>query len=342
MASPYCKRLTHSNGSVDRMIAKATSMTRADFIHVPYPKIGRSTASASCEWVATEKIHGANVVIATDASRVRFGKRKSWLADDEPFFGWQILRLAFRNAALAIHAEWGGVGLIRIYGELFGGHYPHKDVRPVAGLSAVQTGIWYAPDLRFAVYDVTVEPENGGAAHFVGYDEMVRLVSSAEMATVPFLARGSQAEVEQLPVEFPTRIPALLGLPPIGANIAEGFVVKPVVTMPVDTRPAIKRKIQAFDEARFDESTAFDPDAYVDIEALIGLAEQLFNPARISSARSKVGRNDAAIRAEVVSDILVDLKDMFPRRMQTLQDTEKAELCAALTRRCLAALETGA
>ena len=308
-------------------------MTRADIIHVPYPKIGRSTASTSSDWVATEKIHGANMVIATDATQVRFGKRKSWLADDDPFFGWQLLRSTFGEAALAVHAEWGGVGVVRIYGELFGGHYPHEDVRPIAGLSAVQTGVWYAPDLRFAVYDVIVEPEKVGAAHFVGYDEMVRLASSAGVATVPLLGRGTQAAMEQLPVEFPTRVPASLGLPPVEANVAEGFVVKPAAPMPVDNRPILKRKIAAFDEAKFDESTALDPNAHVAIETLIGLADHFLNPARISSARSKVGPNDAAIQEEIVSDILIDLEDMYPHRMQTLQDAEEAELRAALARR---------
>jgi len=41
------------------------------------------------EWVAFEKVHGAQLVLGRGADgAVRFGKRKAWLADEEPFFGW--------------------------------------------------------------------------------------------------------------------------------------------------------------------------------------------------------------------------------------------------------------
>src|SRR5215204_953539 len=64
--------------------------------HRPYPKIPKqhdgSRPPLSGSWVATEKIHGANLVVATDGTHDEVGKRKAWLAHDEPFFGWQLLR----------------------------------------------------------------------------------------------------------------------------------------------------------------------------------------------------------------------------------------------------------
>jgi hypothetical protein len=51
--------------------------------------------------VATEKIHGAPLVIAFDGRELRIGKRRAWLAADEPFFGWQLLRPRFAAAASA-------------------------------------------------------------------------------------------------------------------------------------------------------------------------------------------------------------------------------------------------
>ncbi len=45
-------------------------MNRAGIFDVPYPMIGRATASISNDWVATEKLHGANMVVATDGARV--------------------------------------------------------------------------------------------------------------------------------------------------------------------------------------------------------------------------------------------------------------------------------
>src|SRR5690349_21327311 len=57
-----------------------------------YPKIGSATAASSgASWVATEKVHGANFVIAIEGDAVWFGKRKGWLELDDAFFGWQLL-----------------------------------------------------------------------------------------------------------------------------------------------------------------------------------------------------------------------------------------------------------
>ena len=63
--------------------------------HRPFPKIPTTLAPSSGaggSWIATEKIHGAQLLLASDGDTVRFGKRKAWLAPDEPFFGWQLLR----------------------------------------------------------------------------------------------------------------------------------------------------------------------------------------------------------------------------------------------------------
>jgi hypothetical protein len=39
---------------------------------------------------------------------------------------------------------------LSVYGELFGGSYPHPFVPVEEAVSAVQTGVWYAPDVEFA------------------------------------------------------------------------------------------------------------------------------------------------------------------------------------------------
>ena len=57
-----------------------------------FPKMPCRGESDGPVWVALEKIHGAQLVIDVDADDVRFGKRKEWLADGDPFFGWQLLR----------------------------------------------------------------------------------------------------------------------------------------------------------------------------------------------------------------------------------------------------------
>eukprot|EP00479_Gromia_sphaerica_P013976 TRINITY_DN8075_c0_g1_i1.p1 TRINITY_DN8075_c0_g1~~TRINITY_DN8075_c0_g1_i1.p1 ORF type:complete len:90 (-),score=10.04 TRINITY_DN8075_c0_g1_i1:42-311(-) len=45
---------------------------------------------------------------------------------------------------------------IQMYGELFGGGYPHEDVEPVDGVELIQDEILYCPGLEFYAFDIAV------------------------------------------------------------------------------------------------------------------------------------------------------------------------------------------
>ncbi len=304
--------------------------------HRPYPKIrAQAEAAAGGPWVATEKIHGANLVVATDGTEVRFGKRKAWLSPDEPFFGFQLLRPQLTAAALGLHASLAGrAHVVRLYGELFGGGYPHPLVAPVPGFSPVQTGVWYAPDIRFALFDVLVEPED----RFLAHSEVEVLARAVDLATVPVLGRGPRSQLEALPVRYPSRVAGSLGWPALADNFAEGVVLKADVTAAPAHRPVVKRKIEEFDEARFDEAAPWVADAHLSVEALIALGVRLINGPRVASARSKVG--DGAPREalvdEVVLDLLVDAGAAFPRAVGALSAEAEDRVRAALVAATLA------
>lgn len=145
--------------------------------HWQYPKIHERSDSTSRQggpWIATEKIHGAQLVIATDGRNVRFGKRKAWLHDDEPFFGWQMLRAELEASVRRIHSGLGAPGVLRLFGELFGGSYPNTAVPAIPGMTPVQTGIWYAPRVSFALFDILVQEHEEDEGSFLAHDEIVR------------------------------------------------------------------------------------------------------------------------------------------------------------------------
>jgi Rnl2 family RNA ligase len=296
-----------------------------------FPKIHTSALEAASrdDWIATEKIHGAQLVVGVSAAEVRVGKRKAWLDADEPFFGWQILRPLLHSAARAVHEALGAAGEAWIYGELFGGSYPHAEVGAVAGLVPVQTGIWYAPDLQFAVFDIAKAVENQ-EPEFLEHDRVSELCGLVGLLTVPLLARGRFTDLDRLPVRYATRVPEALGLPPLTPNQAEGYVLKPAAGGSVFKRPVVKRKIAEFDERRFDESRPLDENAHLSREQLSALAAHLVNDARIASARSKVGTDPQRITEEVVLDVMIDLRDLFPRRVEAMSPDEESALVALL------------
>ena len=301
--------------------------------HRAFPKIERVAIGApGGEWVATEKVHGAQLVVATDGREIAIGKRRAWLAPEDAFFGWQVVRPLLEQGARAMHARLQGPATLWLYGELVGGGYPHPAVASVPGLVPVQTGIWYAPDLHFATFDAVVAPA-AGEEYFLGWDELTRLSAESGLETAPLLARGSRGELDSTPVRFETRVPVRYGLPPIANNYAEGYVLKTSSECRVDERPVLKRKIPEFEEDRFDESRAIKPHRHLALGEVVKLGQMMVNAPRIASARSKVGIGRDAVIQEVVLDVLVDLARMFPRRLDSLASDEEAELVASIAAR---------
>jgi hypothetical protein len=141
---------------------------------------------------------------------------------------------------------------------------------------------------------------------------------------------------------FPTRVPKVLGLPALDRNDAEGYVIKPSAQAAVSHRPIIKKKIPEFDEHRFDESSAFDPDVHLSREGLLALGSRAINAARIASARSKVGTDPERVVEEAVLDALLDLRDLLPRRIDALPADEEQGLLAQLRADARAQLQRSA
>jgi Rnl2 family RNA ligase len=296
--------------------------------HVPFPKIpvaSSAAVDANGIWIATEKIHGAQMVIAYDGRELRIGKRKAWLRGEEAFFGWQLLRGELEQAARAALSLGGTV--VCIYGELYGGHYPHADVEPVPGVSAVQTGVWYSPCLRFALFDVLRHDHPDDAGVLLPYTDVAAVAAAAGLDVVPMLGRALRHELDALPLRFPTRVPRLHGLPDIPGNVAEGIVMRLDICATAEQRPIIKMKIEEFDEQRFDESLPWNPHLQLGLSDLRRLARAMVNKPRLDSARSKTGPGSfTEFMDEVVLDVMVDLSDAFPTALAALGAGEEDDL----------------
>ncbi len=294
--------------------------------HRSYPKIGGTADAAGGTWVATEKLHGANFVVAVERDIVQFGKRKAWLDPADAFFGWQLIApgLAARVRSLGALAPQ-----VVCYGELFGGGYPHPDVPAIPGLTAIQTGVWYAPDLRWAMFDLLVATGDDDDGELLAFAEAEQLAREAELLTAPVLARGKRGDLDRVPVAAPTVMPALLGLPPIADNRREGYVLKPDRRMAGADRPIIKRKLPDFEDARYDEATSWDP-GHLGVDELIAWALRLVNPARVASARSKVGTDRGQVLDELVLDVVADLELVFAAAWRSLGGAGETRLLDAV------------
>lgn len=272
-------------------------------------------------WVVTEKIHGANFALLSDGQAVRCAKRKALLAEGEDFFGHTALLPRLVPAVLRLHAQvretHPDTARVTLYGELFGGAYPHPDVPAVPGVQAVQTGVYYWPRIEFCAFDLAREDARG-ERHYLDYDVLLKLCEAEGVLAAKPLFIGSYEEALEYPTGFGSHVPGWFGLPPLPGNKAEGIVLKPRRDLWVPSgkgkvRPVLKQKIAEFSEdERFHGAAKWKPapvrGAWLSLEDLRGLATAFANEARLASAVSKLGPppSSTSPQAEALLRLLVE------------------------------------
>ncbi|RHW74275.1 RNA editing ligase, KREL2 [Trypanosoma brucei equiperdum] len=201
------------------------------------------------EWIATEKVHGANFGIYSieGEKMIRYAKRSGIMPPNEHFFGYHILIPELQRYVTSIREmlcekQKKKLHVVLINGELFGGKYDHPSVPKtrktvmVAGkprtISAVQTDSFpqYSPDLHFYAFDIKYKETEGGDYTTLVYDEAIELFQRVPgLLYARAVIRGPMSKVAAFDVErFVTTIPPLVGMGnyPLTGNWAEGLVVK--------------------------------------------------------------------------------------------------------------------
>ena len=302
------------------------------------------------DWVVSEKIHGANFCAVVDGAGIRGAKRKSLLADGEDFFNHrrvlERLRGPLRHLFAAVADAGGAPEKLLVYGELYGGRYPHPEVPEVPGVQAVQTGVWYAPDVEFQAFDVAVV--RGGERRWLGFEEARALLQSAGVPCVTPLFIGPYAEALAFSPVFPTGVPARHGLPPLEDNLAEGIVVKPLaaVSLPDGGRPVLKIKHPRFaEDARYHQGERWETPV-VGASPLVALEWAIvsrLNRPRLESALSKLGPETPGrvLADEIVADVREEVLESCAEEWARLGDEDRALLEAVLEDEAAALVAAG-
>ena len=107
------------------------------------------------KWVVTEKIHGANFSFIYEGHQLKLAKRKDYLQWNDDFFGFQIVVHQLESRVIQLfeelHSEIQASRHI-IYGELFGGQYPHPEVQPDKNVHAIQNGSFLFSNYKFLCF----------------------------------------------------------------------------------------------------------------------------------------------------------------------------------------------
>ena len=223
----------------------------------PYPSIGNA---ADAEWMALvrecvspetlfavqEKVDGVDVSFLCDDLDVRMARRTTILKPREKFFGFQDILERYSGHVYHIYnllrLSYPDITSIAVYGELFGGAYPHPEVFLERFVKPVRRGVWYAPHYDFYAFDIYVFTAHGG--FFLPVMEANTLFSTAGLLYARNLFVGPLDDCLAYPHVFPTWLPAELVLPPLEDNLCAGIVLKPLdpIVLPDGRRVAIKVK----------------------------------------------------------------------------------------------------
>uniref|UniRef100_A0A7S4NPR7 RNA ligase domain-containing protein n=1 Tax=Paramoeba aestuarina TaxID=180227 RepID=A0A7S4NPR7_9EUKA len=228
------------------------------------------------EWVAEEKVNGANfsIHVFNRGNDVRFAKRSGFIAETEFFFGYTKLLTDFSKQIPIILSNLsrnhGDVESAIIYGELFGGKYVHPEISqgerftdfkgqqrrisPVIGDFFPQ----YSPDIHFYAYDIKLRKSAQKPWVLLSPHESQRVFQSVpNLLYARHLFKGNMKKCMAFDLDkFETTIPFLLGLGDfvIPGNIAEGIVLKHSSrggeVLHLTKSSILKFKHRAFQEAR--------------------------------------------------------------------------------------------
>ncbi len=243
------------------------------------------------------------------------------------------------SQALFADIDWGdGLVAVHIHGELYGGAYPHPEVAPCEGVQAIQTGVYYCPDIRFCVYDIGLYGGDGTEITFLPFDEVLTRCEINGLETAPVLAQATWVDASGLSPVFQSVVAKRLGLPPLQENWAEGVVIRAQGEVMVQTdggdwvRPILKIKHPKFaEDARYHQAQAPQRRPPGELPALTLLEWEVgtrLNSNRVAAARSKVGAASdvKALAAEVAADVWSEISQQHSALLDAISAEERALL----------------
>ena len=109
---------------------------------------------------------------------------------------------------------------IQVYGEFFGGIYPHPEVQKAKDVKIIQKGVFYSPIHEFYGFDIRIyQGEEDETGKLLTVPEVNEIFESTGIFYAKTLMEGTLKECLEYPNLFNSKIPEWLGLPLIDDNV---------------------------------------------------------------------------------------------------------------------------
>lgn len=285
-------------------------------------------------FVVQEKVHGANLSFITNGKEIKLAKRTEILEDEESFFFAHLLREKYHERILQLFSSISTdhpIETLTIFGEYFGGIYPHKEVKKSKSAKTIQKGVYYSPDNEFYAFDLLLNNHQ-----YLDVDLCSNLFEQHQFIYAKDLFRGSLQDCLNYPNTFQSTIPSLFGLPELESNICEGTVIRPVKALFLSSgsRVLLKNKNEKWSEKNNSSNKAVLKKLKEEKVVLSLLANELLdemskliNTNRLSNVISKIGEVDpqkdkGRLIGLFSKDVLEDFLKSFEDQYKSLEKTE--------------------
>ena len=249
------------------------------------------------EYVVQEKVHGSNTCFITDGETVSFGKRTGFVEVGEKFYDHEKLFERYKQKATSLFSivkeRIPDLKTLTAFGEMFGGRYPHPNVKNDSKTVVIQKGVFYCPNHEFYAFDLYVTTESTG--RYLSVDEANAFFERGGFFYAKTLFRGTLDQCLKYPNDAPSQLAEWLGLPPLEDNICEGIVIRPVepTYLSNGARVLLKNKNARFAEKKAIKKRA--PKLFVEpsysemLNTLLPVVEQYVTENRLDNVVSKIG-----------------------------------------------------
>lgn len=290
-------------------------------------KIKTNTPKDS-RWMVTEKIHGCNCQITYDGDTVVFGKRNGFVEEGDKFYNIEKVLEPYKENIKKMFEyikQEVDIQTLTIFGELFGGHYPHPNVEPDRNASKVQKGVYYHPSNRFMAFDICLD----NSIYLCGKD-FVNLCEQFNLPTVPVLR--TNIDFDQA-LSYPNNGQSLVNvrylLPKIEDNIMEGVVIrgwdKDYYATPL-SRAILKNKNDRFKEVSHEPKQNKQQNIPEELQAIIDKILCYVTPQRATNVISHFGQVKMSDMGNIIKEMYTDVIQDFEKENNDLNTVEKADL----------------
>lgn len=288
------------------------------------------------QYSITEKIHGTNTQIAyyPNENRFVYGTRERELPENERCYNAQELFKDIKSSVKAIFNllkesyEIHDITSVILYGELYGGLYPHPNVDKDKHAVKVQKGVYYSQHNQWRAFDIAYTVITDDYLHFVCSKDFFELCDTVGIEHVPLLSVvNSLEEALNYKNDCESTIPSLNNLPNIENNIMEGVVIKPWEEdlWVGQHRVILKSKNDKFKERWKEKKVDIQEELPEVVKQAINEISEYVNENRVNNVISHLGEVSPKDIGKVIKLTSIDALEDYKKDYGTLNMMEKKE-----------------